>query len=94
MSSAPKRRQLAEILAEGEAPVEAPLPGSHAALLDERAALVDAGKMELISSEEAHARLMAVAQGNLVKATGAKRAAAKGPGTARKRRRPHTRASR
>ena len=100
MGSTTKRReQLAEILAEGEAPIDAPVPASHAALLDERAALIDAGKMELIPSEEAHARLMAVAQGNLVKAMSArhgttKRAAAKAPGVARKRRRSHARTSR
>ena len=98
-STAKRREQLAEILAEGDAPHETPIPASHAALIDERAALIDAGRMELIPSDEAHARLIAVAQANLVKASSAKprptkRAVAKVSGTVRKPRRSHTRKSR
>ena len=98
-STAKRREQLAEILAEGDAPHQTPIPSSHAALIDERAALIDAGRMQLIPSDEAHARLIAVAQANLVEASGAKprttkRAAAKAPGTVHKRRRSHTRKSR
>jgi hypothetical protein len=98
-STAKRREQLAEILAEGDAPHETPIPPSHAALIDERAALIDAGKMELIPSDEAHARLIAVAQANLIKASAAKpktakRAVAKARGTVHKRRPSRTRKSR
>ena len=81
-STVKRREQLAEILAEGVGSSEAPIPASHAALLDERAALIDAGREELIPGDEAHARLMAVAQANLV--NGPERASVSG--TARKRR--------